>query len=158
MGNNKTPKIRGFYADSVFGRTGTTCHQNRSAYAASIDLSNEDDPTCWHIDDQYYFGGAFLVAPVINSEGVRDVYLPAGKWVDFWTGKRLEGGCWLKQIKMPLERMPVYVKYGAQVPIYPHLVQCTDEMDLAQTVTLTFDDRYQGIANSILGNVVRFSE
>jgi alpha-D-xyloside xylohydrolase len=51
--------------------------------------------------------------------------------------------------------MPIYVKYGAQVPIYPHPVQCTDEMDLAQIATLTFDDTYQGMSNSILGAVVR---
>jgi alpha-D-xyloside xylohydrolase len=115
---------------------------------------HEDDLTCWHIDDQYYFGDAFLVAPIINSEGVRDVYLPTGEWVDFWTGERLEGSRWLKQVKMPLERMPIYVKSGAQVPIYPHPVQCTDEMDLAQIATLTFDDTYQGILNSVLGDLV----
>lgn len=116
---------------------------------------HEDDPTCWHIDDQYYFGDAFLVAPITNSNGVRDVYLPAGKWIDFWTGKRLEGSRWLKQIKMPLEHMPIYVKYGAQVPIYPHPVQCTDEIDLAQAVILTFDDSYRGMSNSILGTIVK---
>jgi alpha-D-xyloside xylohydrolase len=90
----------------------------------------------------------------MNSEGVRDVYLPTGEWVDFWTGERLEGSRWLKQAKMPLERMPIYVKSGAQIPIYPHPVQCTDEMDLAQIATLTFDDSYQGILNSVLGDLV----
>lgn len=55
---------------------------------------------------------------------------------------------------MPLERMPVYAKYGAQAPIYPHPVQCTDEMDLAQIATLTFDDTYRGMSNSILGDLV----
>lgn len=115
---------------------------------------HEDDPTCWHIDNQYYFGNAFLVAPILNSEGVRDVYLPAGEWVDFWTGERLDGNRWLKQIRTPLARMPIYAKYGVQVPIYPHAVQCTDEMDLAQTVILTFDDSYPGMPNSVLGEVV----
>ena len=85
---------------------------------------------------------------------MRDVYLPAGTWVDFWTGERLEGSRWLKHIKMPLERMPIYAKYGAQAPIYPHPVQCTDEMDLARIATLIFDDTYRGISNSILGDLV----
>jgi alpha-D-xyloside xylohydrolase len=109
---------------------------------------------CWHIDDQYYFGNNFLVAPIMNDEGVRDIYLPTGKWIDFWTGEVLEGSRWLKNIKMPLERMPVYAKFGAQVPVYPYNVQCTDEMDLGEAIILVFDDRYRGLQNSILGKVV----
>jgi alpha-D-xyloside xylohydrolase len=115
---------------------------------------HEDDPMCWHIDDQYYFGNAFLVAPIMNDDGVRDVYLPAGKWVDFWTGEALEGNCWLKDIKMSLEHMPIYAKFGAKVPVYPYSVQCTDEMDLTKAVKVAFDDQYQGLRNSILGTVV----
>lgn len=116
---------------------------------------HEDDPMCWHIDDQYYFGNDFLIAPIMNDEGVRDVYLPAGKWIDFWTGEVLEGSRWLKNIKMNLEHMPIYVKFGALVPVYPYGVQCTDEMDLGKAVTLVFDEQYQGLQNSILGKVVR---
>jgi len=115
---------------------------------------HEDDPMCWHIDDQYYFGDSFLIAPIMNDEGVRDVYLPAGKWIDFWTGEILEGSRWLKNIKMSLEHMPVYVKFGAQVPVYPYSVQCTDEMDLTQAVKVVFDDQYQGLQSSVLGKVV----
>jgi alpha-D-xyloside xylohydrolase len=90
----------------------------------------------------------------MNDAGMRDVYLPAGKWVDFWTGERLEGNRWRKNINMPLEHMPVYVRFGSQVPVYPHRVQCTDEMDLTQTVPVVFDDQYRGLRNSILGTVV----
>ena len=116
---------------------------------------HEDDPMCWHIDDQYYLGNAFLVAPIMNDAGVRDVYLPSGKWIDFWTGDVLEGSRWLKNIKMELEHMPVYVKFGAQVPVYPYTVQCTDEMDLAKAVRIVFDDRYRGLRSSVLEKVVR---
>lgn len=115
---------------------------------------HEDDPMCWHIDDQYYFGNDFLVAPIMNDEGVRDIYLPAGKWIDFWTGEVLEGNRWLKKIKVPLERMPVYVKFGTQVPVYPYRVQCTDEMDFSKVVKIVFDQQYQGLRNSILGTIV----
>ena len=116
---------------------------------------HHDDPICWHIDDQYYFGNDFLVAPIMNNDGVRDIYLPSGRWVDFWTGEVSEGGRWLKGIKMPLERMPVYVKFGAQVPVYPHRVQCTDEMDLTKVVMIVFDNHYQGLLSSILGQIVK---
>jgi alpha-D-xyloside xylohydrolase len=115
---------------------------------------HEDDPMCWHIDDQYYFGDSFLVAPIMNDDGVRDVYLPEGTWIDFWSGEIVKGCRWLKNIQMPLERMPVYVKLGAQVPVYPHRVQCTDEMDLSKAVHVDFDQQYQGLQSSILGKVV----
>ena len=90
----------------------------------------------------------------MNDDGIRDVYLPAGKWVDLWSGEILEGNRWLKKIKMSLAQMPVYVKFGAQVPVYPHRVQCTDEMDLTKTENIIFDDRYAGLQNSILGPIV----
>ena len=115
---------------------------------------HEDDPTCWHIDDQYYFGDAFLVAPIINSEGMRDVYLPAGEWIDFWTGEKLVGGRWLKQVVMPLDRMPLYAKYGAQIPFYPHTVQCTDDINWSQVEKIVFDDSYAGLSESTLGQII----
>jgi alpha-D-xyloside xylohydrolase len=115
---------------------------------------HEDDPICWHIDDQYYFGNDFLVAPIMNDEGVRNVYLPAGNWIDFWTGDQFEGNRWLKENMYPLEHMPVYVKFGAQVPVYPYHVRCTDEMDLTKIDILVFNDEYKGLKSSLLGKVV----
>lgn len=61
---------------------------------------------------------------------------------------------WLKNVQMPLALIPVYVKLGAQVPVYPHRVQCTDEIDLSKSAKLVFDDGYQGLRDSILGTVV----
>ena len=90
----------------------------------------------------------------MNDDGIRDIYLPSGTWIDFWTGEILEGCRWLKNIQMPLERMPIYVKPGAEVPVYLHPVQCTDEMDLSKAARLVFDDEYQGLRHSILRSVV----
>jgi len=99
---------------------------------------HEDDPMCWHIDDQYYFGNDFLVAPIMNDDSTEP----------------LDGNRWIKKIKMSLERMPVYVKFGAQVPVYPYSVQSTDEMDLNKAVEIVFNDQYQGLRSSILGTIV----
>ena len=100
------------------------------------------DRQCWHIDDEYYFGDDFLVAPVMNSEGRRDVYLPEGNWVNFFTGERISGGRWLYGLEVPLELMPVYVREGAVIPVYPEHVECTDEMDLSKTVDLVIDETF----------------
>lgn len=103
-----------------------------------------DDKLCWHIDDEYYFGDDFLVAPVMNSENRRDVYLPEGQWVNFFTGERMEGGRWLKNVEVPLEEMPVFVRQGAVIPVYPEDVECTDEMDLSKSVSIHIDENFKG--------------
>lgn len=103
-----------------------------------------NDHTAWHIDDEYFFGHDFLVAPVMNSEDSRDVYLPEGKWVQFFTGERLTGNQWIHLENIPLEQMPVYVREGAQIPMYPEHVECTDEMDLQKTIITTIDEHFKG--------------
>lgn len=108
-------------------------------------MHHADDRTVWHIDDEYYFGSEFLVAPVMNSEDRRDIYLPEGRWVNFFTGERHEGGRWLKGVEVPLELMPVYVREGAQIALYPDVeVDCTDQMDLSQAEVLTIDEHFNG--------------
>jgi alpha-glucosidase len=86
-----------------------------------------DDRNVFNLGDQYLFGPSLLVAPV-TAEGARNrkVYLPAGRWYDFWTGSVLEGD---REITAdaPLERIPVFVKAGAVIPrVDPK--QHTDEM------------------------------
>lgn len=101
-----------------------------------------DDKTCRHIDDQYYFGDDMLVAPVMNSENKRDIYLPEGKWIGFFDGKIYEGSQWLKDVEVPLEEMPVFVKYGAEIPVYPESVNCTDDMDMSKVIRITFNKKF----------------
>ena len=112
-------------------------------------MHHSDDRTCRHIDDQYYFGDNILVAPVMNPENKRDIYLPDGKWIGFFDGQIYEGGQWLKDVKVPLEEMPVFVKYGAEIPVYPENVNCTDEMDMSKVVRLTFDKSFKELMAKI---------
>jgi alpha-D-xyloside xylohydrolase len=103
-----------------------------------------DDKICWHIDDEYYFGDDFLVAPIMNSENMRDVYLPEGQWINFFDGTPVEGGRWLKDYECPLREMPVWVKAGSKIPVYPEKVACTDEMYLAKTREIAVDASFKG--------------
>lgn len=116
---------------------------------------HEDDPICWSIDDEFYCGEALLVAPVMNSSGIRDVYLPSGDWVDFWSGEVLQGGVWIKNIASPLERIPVFAKRNSVIPIYPEVVQSTNEMKPQKVQTLAFDGTYTGFHDSLLGVSIR---
>jgi alpha-D-xyloside xylohydrolase len=113
-----------------------------------------NDKMCWHICDQYYFGDNFLVAPVMNSENRRDVYLPEGKWINFFNGTIYEGKQWLKGYEVPLHEMPVWIKFGTKISVYPEKVKCTDDMDLKKSVFITFDETFKGINKSIIGSII----
>ena len=76
------------------------------------------DEGCARVEDQYMFGPDLLVAPVLH-EGARsrEVYLPAGTtWADAWSGETHTGGQWVKA-DAPLERIPLYLRDGAKLPI-----------------------------------------
>ncbi len=110
-----------------------------------------DDPVCWHIDDQYFFGDDFLVAPVMNSSDRRTVYIPRGTWVNLFSGKRIRGSRWLKNYYCPPEEMPVWVRHGASVPVYPLPVNHTGEMDLSLSEPVVFDNTFKGLHGSFPG-------
>ncbi len=119
--------------------------ESGSTLLQALIYHHPQDRTCWHIDDEYYFGDDFLVAPVMNSEGCRDIYLPAGEWVDFFNGQVTRSeGCWIHRFDIPLEVMPVYVRQGAEIPVYLKPVDCTDQIDLSRSELLTIDDDFSG--------------
>ncbi|MBN1927041.1 MAG: alpha-xylosidase [Prolixibacteraceae bacterium] len=118
-------------------------------------MHHPEDKICWHIDDQYYFGDHFLVAPVMNSENRRDVYLPEGKWINFFTREKVDGGKWLKNFEVPLDEMPVWVEEGAVIPVYPHNVECTDDINWEKVKKIVFNEYYNGIENSVLYDLLK---
>nr|WP_324607077.1 hypothetical protein [Listeria ivanovii] len=65
--------------------------------------------------DQYLFGEAMLIAPVIE-DGVRsrEVYLPEGTWYDFWTNTRVSGPT-LRKCKAEKEEIPVFIRGGKAI-------------------------------------------
>ncbi|CBG69658.1 MULTISPECIES: TIM-barrel domain-containing protein [Streptomyces] len=81
-------------------------------------LEFPDDERTWSVDDAYLFGRDVLVAPVLEAGVTRwSTYLPAGaRWTDAWTGETYEGG-WPVTVDAPLERIPVFLRDGASVPI-----------------------------------------
>ncbi len=90
----------------------------------------------------------------MNSENKRDIYLPEGLWVNFFTGVKQEGGKWLKNVEVPLNEMPVWVKAGAEIPVYPLPVHSTDDIDWNNVENMKFNDSYKGLKNSLLGELL----
>lgn len=83
-------------------------------------LEYTDDPNTYEMDDQYMFGDAFLVAPVYSPTGRRSVYLPAGKWYDYWTGAEIMGPTTL-HIEPALEELPLYVRGDSIIIMGPDM-------------------------------------
>ena len=87
----------------------------------------QNDPTVFHIEDQFMCGRNLLIAPIMTPNNTRKVYLPEGAWFDFWSGERIEGRRWLT-VTSPLGKIPVYVRSGTILPLGP-VVQHTNEFD-----------------------------
>lgn len=69
------------------------------------------------VDDEYLFGESMLICPLTYEEGTaRTIYLPQGKWYDFFTGKMTEGGKTM-EVHAAYHEIPVFVKEGAVIPL-----------------------------------------
>jgi alpha-D-xyloside xylohydrolase len=82
--------------------------------------------------DQYMMGDNLLVAPVFAGEKSRKVYLPSGKWYDFYTGE-LVGENEVIDVVPGVNKIPLFVKNGSIIPMVPfhlHAPRIGDKMPL----------------------------
>ena len=83
-------------------------HENGSPLIRTMFYEFPEDAKCWELQDQYMFGGKYLVAPVLECDcWEREVYLPAGSWKNVNNGETLEGGKTVT-VKAPIEEIPVF--------------------------------------------------
>ncbi|MGD8245475.1 MAG: glycoside hydrolase family 31 protein, partial [Anaerolineae bacterium] len=83
-------------------------------------LAYPSDPNTRSLDLQYMFGESFLVAPIVTRTNRRQVYLPDGEWVDYWTKGRVPGGRWI-EVEAELDTLPLWVRSGAIIPMGPDM-------------------------------------
>jgi alpha-glucosidase (family GH31 glycosyl hydrolase) len=114
-------------ADAVYRRSGLPLMRH-------LLLAWPGDPGAVVRDDEYLFGPDLLAAPVL-APGVaaRDVYLPAGEWVDLWRAGRWDsasGAFVLGSATVlaggqsviapaPADELPLFVRAGAVLPLLP---------------------------------------
>ncbi|MER7916143.1 MULTISPECIES: TIM-barrel domain-containing protein [unclassified Streptomyces] len=85
-------------------------------------LEYPDDPGTLGANAKYEFlsGSDFLVAPVYQDSETRDgIYLPKGTWTDYWTGRTYHGPTTVDGYHAPLDTLPLFVREGAIVPMWP---------------------------------------
>ena len=73
-----------------------------------------DDEQALVCDDEFLLGDDVLVAPVLQPAArTRDIYLPKGTWRDYWNNEIFEGGRVISAYPAPLEKLPIFLKWGA---------------------------------------------
>ncbi|MEL6649970.1 MAG: TIM-barrel domain-containing protein, partial [Bacteroidota bacterium] len=88
-----------------------------------------DDTLCQNVDDAYLWGESILICPIFEA-GVNEVerYLPGGKWYDYWTDEVRDGGLY-HLLPTKQDQLPILVKAGAFISLYPKFVANTQTID-----------------------------
>lgn len=97
-------------------------------------LHYPDDSVAVARGDEYLWGRDILVAPVTEKAATsRAVYLPRGRWYDFWTEEPQEGG---REITRPVDlaTMPLFTRAGAILPLGPVKQFTSESVDEPMTV------------------------
>jgi len=102
-------------------------HRTGIPVLRALALQEQSDSAVSRIDDQFFVGDNLMVAPIFNDAGDRKLYLPSGTWYDFFGDvSRTRGGRTIERRAVPLDRLPVYVRAGAIIPLGP-IMQHTSE-------------------------------
>ena len=99
-------------------------------------LHHADDAAAVKRGDEFLWGRDLLVAPVVEKGATtRRVYLPRGRWFDFWNGESVAGG---REIERPVDlaTVPVYVRAGAVLPTGPVKQYADEPVEGNETLTV----------------------
>ena len=132
----KEPWKRSFAASAVAEKFLRLRHQLIPyLYSAAWKTHTQGDPLCapmyynydtedaYKAKNQYIFGGNLMVCPVTTPADKKlnlaatPVWLPEGRWTDFFTGRIYQGGQWVTMFR-DLDAIPVLAGEGTIVPMY----------------------------------------
>lgn len=112
-------------------------HETGLPIMRALWLHYPDDPKAVARSDEYLWGRDLLVAPVTEKAATaKTLYLPRGRWYDFWTEESLEGG---REITRPVDlaTMPLYARAGTILPLGP-VKQFTTEKVVAPLTLVVY--------------------
>lgn len=129
------------YIYSLAGR----CWHSDESMMRFLAFDYPKDMIACGITKQYMFGDSIMVCPVtrpmyyrVNSEEIAkpdtavQVYLPEGKWYDYYTEECFEGGGYIT-VDAPLDKIPLFVKAGGIIPkaaFVPSTTQIGNELEI----------------------------
>jgi len=93
-------------------------HDSGRPLARPLAFDFPDDPAVGDLWDEFLLGRDLLFAPLWrDGDRSRDVYLPAGTWIDYWEPARQLNGPTTITADAPLDRIPLYVRAGGILPL-----------------------------------------
>ena len=120
-------------------------------YSANYRTHTEGEPLCmplyyrydreeaYNAPNEYIFGSQLLVCPVTKKADPRlnlaaaKLWLPEGRWTDFFNGRIYNGGRWVTLCR-DLDSIPVLAGEGSIVPMYRS--SQTNDLSLAQPLEI----------------------
>lgn len=103
----------------------------------SLIFYDQQDVEAPYREEEFLVGDHLLVSPVLEPQAVQQtVYLPKGKWFDFYEKQSFDGNQWIT-ISVRLDRIPIFIKAGAVLPLYP-VQQYVGEKVLEELTLLAF--------------------
>ena len=128
---------------------------------------DQEDVETQHRMAEFMFGDKILICPV-TAPGVdgRRMYLPRGRWYNFWDDTVVNGGHEL-YVHAPLDKIPMFILEGSVIPNYPKMQYVgekhIDELTLHiyyskhQNISYVFEDEGDGYGYKIKEyNILKF--
>lgn len=108
-------------------------HKHKFPILRPMVMQEQENQLTHSIQDTFTFGDKILVSPVTEPGATRkNVYLPAGKWYNYWTHELLNGGQ-EHLTDAPIDSMPVFVKAGSVIPESP-VMQHVGEFEIDELI------------------------
>lgn len=79
-------------------------------------MDYQEDSAVRNISNQFMVGQNMMVAPMVEGERSRKIYLPKGTWYDFFTNEKFEGNREYS-IEVPIDKVPVFIKSGSIITL-----------------------------------------
>jgi alpha-D-xyloside xylohydrolase len=95
----------------LFAQAGESVEKGWPTSTRAVALEFPGDPTSWYCDREFMVGSQMLAAPVFEEDGTGEVYLPPGRWFDYWSGEEVQGSRWVRR-KYGFFETPLFVREG----------------------------------------------
>ncbi len=85
-----------------------------------------EEKDAYSVKNEYWFGSELVVVPItspadkVSDLAKAEVWLPKGKWIDWFSGYIYNGGK-KTEVYRSLEQMPIFIKAGGIIPMQKHV-------------------------------------
>ncbi len=102
-------------------------YQEQTPLMLPMYYTHPEEKYAYTVKNQYWFGSELIVAPITkpmdqNSQlGYTDVWLPKGKWIDWFNGYVYSGNQKFECYRT-IDEYPIFCKAGGIIPLQKHII------------------------------------